>query len=48
MRMIFAFLNLLVQQGEHNYPFSTMNIEIILDTLWMLPSVKEAKALFIT
>jgi superfamily II DNA or RNA helicase len=40
------FLNLLVQQGEHNYPFSTIEYrDNFRHTLWMLPGVKEAKAL---
>jgi superfamily II DNA or RNA helicase len=40
------FLDLLVESGEHNYPFSTLDYrDNFRHTLWMLPGVKEAKAL---
>lgn len=40
------FLDLLVQYGEHNYPFSTNEYrDNFRHTLWMVPGVKEAKAL---
>ncbi len=41
-----AFLDLLATEGKHNYPFS--NVEYrnnFRHTLWMVPGVKEAKAL---
>lgn len=41
-----SFLNLLVKSGEHNYPFSNEEYrDNFRHTLWMLPGVKEAKAL---
>ena len=40
------FLDLLIEKGEHNYPFSTnLYRENFRHTLWMLPGVKEAKAM---
>lgn len=40
------FLDLLVESGEHNYPFSTLQYRNnFKHTLWMLPGVKEARAL---
>jgi len=40
------FLDLLVDYGENNYPFSTIEYrDNFRHTLWMLPGVKEAKAL---
>lgn len=40
------FLDLLVESGEHNYPYSTIQYrDNFKHTLWMLPGVKEAKAL---
>lgn len=40
------FLDMLVEYGEHNYPFSTNEYrDNFRHTLWMLPGVKEAKAL---
>lgn len=41
-----SFLNLLVKEGEHNYPFSNEEYrDNFRHTLWMLPGVKAAKAL---
>jgi hypothetical protein len=43
---IIRFLDLLVESGEHNYPFSTVQYrDNFKHTLWMLPGVKEARAL---
>ena len=40
------FLDLLAEKGEHNYPFSsTIYRDNFRHTLWMLPGVKEAKAM---
>jgi len=43
---IIKFLDLLVEEGNHNYPFSTKEYrDNFRHTLWMVPGVKEAKAL---
>ena len=44
---VFAFLNLMCKQDEHtNFPYSTEeNRSYYRHTLWMVPGVKEAKAL---
>src|SRR5690606_37457101 len=40
------FLDLLVEYGKHNYPFSSQEYrDNFRHTLWMVPGVKEAKAL---
>ena len=45
-RDIVKFLDLLVESGEHNYPFSSQEYrDNFRHTLWMIPGVKEAKAL---
>ena len=45
-RDVKRFLDLLVEKGDHNYPFSTKEYQdSFRHTLWMLPGVKEAKAL---
>lgn len=45
-RDIVKFLDLLVESGEHNYPFSSQEYrDNFRHTLWMIPGVKEARAL---
>jgi hypothetical protein len=43
---VINFLDLLVLKGDHNYPYSTSDFrENFRHTLWMMPGVKEAKAM---
>jgi len=45
-REVINFLDLLVLRGDHNYPYSTADFrESFRHTLWMMPGVKEAKAM---